>query len=121
MRKKEILWVSRHPLWRVQKALLKSLHGKGSQIKELNIRFQGYDHFLDFLEENQDKYHIYTVVPQKWKEKARELGFAIGTIHRPKNIKNQGKRRRIFHIEFHIGIVIKEKTLCKSYNTKGYH
>lgn len=116
--RKKILWISRHPLWSVQIHLLKKMYGKKIEIEQRNIRFEDIFHFLDFLDQEYNNYKkIFSVVPERWKNIAKENDFLIGTIHRPKLIRNQGKKKRIFRISF----VGKEGILSKVYGNKGYH
>jgi DNA-binding transcriptional regulator YdaS (Cro superfamily) len=120
MARKNILWISRHSLWSIQKVLLRSFHGKRCVIKQENIRFQNIDHYLDFLEQHHEEFFIYAVVPNKWKVVAKRLGYSVGTVNRPYSIRDQGKKKRIFTIEYAVGEIVKIKEMKKSFNTKGY-
>jgi hypothetical protein len=94
------------------------MYGKNIEIEQINIRFQDYHHFLDFIIREYDNYTaIFAVVPESWKQLVLEEGFLVGTIHRPKLIRNQGKKKRVFRISFGE----KEDVLSKTYGTKGYH
>ncbi len=81
---KNILWVSRHPLWAGQKTLLLSMHGKKCKIEEQNFRFKNFEHFIDFLEQNQESYFVYLVVSEVWKQKAIDMGYSFGVVYKPK-------------------------------------
>lgn len=118
---KNIIWASRHQLWNTQEALLRSQHGKKCDIKHMQIRFENFNHFLEFVKMYYREYYIYAVVPEEWREEVIALGYPLGTVHRPQNVKDQGKRRRVFKIDYHVdSVVVLHKRLVKGYNTKGY-
>lgn len=118
--KKKILWISRHPLWSGQRALLLSMHGKKCIIEEKNFRFENYQHFLDFLEQNNAEYFIYVVVSETWKEDAIEAGYSLGTIHKPVRGKDKNKKHLLFKVVFFGGLHVQEKRGKRVLNSKGF-
>ena len=116
--KKKILWISRHPLWSWQRKILLSIHGKKCVIEERNFRFENYQHFLDFLEQNKDEYFIYVVVSEEWKQKAIAAGYSLGTVHKPLRGRDKGKNHLLFKVEF-FGTATVSQTKKKVLNPKG--
>lgn len=119
MKRKKILWLSRHALWSGQRTLLHSVHGKQCTIEERNFRFKNLAHFLDFLEEFAEEYYVYVVVPEKWKNIALEHGYSFGTIHKPMRKKIQNRKHLMFRVEF-FGSLVVEKKSTKVLNSKGF-
>lgn len=117
---KNILWVSRHPLWAGQKTLLLSTHGKKCKIEEQNFRFKNFEHFIDFLEQNQESYFVYLVVSEVWKQKAIDMGYSFGVVYKPKKGKMHNKKCITFSLHFFGAIHVQEKTKKKVLGSKGY-
>lgn len=116
------MWISRHALWSTQIAMLKSMHGKKSSIRQENIRFENFQHFIDFLDQHKDSYFIYAVIKDSWRQKAKELGYSLGVVHRPKEINSEGKRKQIFNIEYFVTeTIVHKKRKGYVFNSKGYH
>jgi hypothetical protein len=118
---KNILWVSRHTLSKIQERQLLSLHGNKLSIEKRDIRFSDQKHFLDFLREHHERYFVYSVVPEDWKEEAIRSGFSLGTAHKPYHVKDQKKKRLVSKIEFHHSCdVVEKKQTSKVFGAKGY-
>lgn len=121
MPQKNIMWISRHALWTTQIGMLKSLHGKRTSIRQENIRFEDFEHFIDFLKQHKNDYFIYAVIKDEWRLSARKLGYSLGIIHRPENTKHQGKRKQVFNIEYFVTEkIIHKKRKGHTFNSKGY-
>lgn len=121
MKKKKILWISRHPLWVLQKELLKNMHGKRCSLEERNLRFQDRLHFADFISQYIDTHYIYVVVPKPWLQYVQDLGYSIGIMRRPVITIKKGKKRKTFSAEyfFDSGQVI-SKIISQYPEEKGY-
>ncbi len=118
--RKNILRVSRHALWAGQKTLLLSMHGKKCSIEERNFRFKNFEHFIDFLEQNQKKYFIYVVVSKIWKKKAIDMGYSFGVLDPPKKENKHNKKCLVFGLQYFGTICVQEKTNKKVLASKGY-
>lgn len=118
---KSILWVSRHALSETQKQQLLGLHGQKLSIEQREIRFSDQEHFLDFLREHHEHHYVYCVVPEKWKQRAINSGFSLGTVHRPYTVKDQNRKRLVSRIEFHGTFdLVKESQTSRVLGAKGY-
>lgn len=100
MKKKKILWLSRHPLWVLQKELLRKMHGKRCSIEEKNLRFQDREHFADFMSQYIDTHYIYAVVPKAWLKHVQDLGYSVGIMKRPIITIKKGKKIKTFFAEY---------------------
>ncbi|MDH5442670.1 MAG: hypothetical protein OEX08_03695 [Candidatus Nomurabacteria bacterium] len=123
-KKKNVLFVSQHGLWKPQRKLLKSIHNLKSRkedcIKTKSIRFNDFEEFLSFYRKNINDFHIYPVIPLEWKKKMKDLGYSIGVLYKPIKKIDQGNEKYIFKAEYFTQEEIITKTVSVGYGCGGY-
>ena len=118
---KKVLWISRHELKPAQIILLKKMFGQKVKIIQANVRFKNLAEFIDFVFKFEKQHYIFAVIYEEWKDfMEEEYGVFIGTIHKPKKIKENGKEKKIFSIKYKLFGKIHTKSFTKVYGAKGY-